>query len=198
MVAPRTGNGHHATRKRVNINPRNYGQSDDVEISEHEPKSNGADGAPDWPDLAKKTDRPRKTYRNARTAIIALGMTCRHDVFHDRKLIDDERLSDDLCSMLRQRIIDRFDFDPGKENVGDAAQQLCIENGFDPVLEYLDGLRWDGQPRLDTWLVEFLGAQDTALPARLGYLRWSRQCGAPASPGRSSIMCWCWKGPRAE
>lgn len=168
MVAARTGNGRHSTRKRVN--PGKYGQPGDVEIFEHEPRSNGAGVAPDWPDLAKKSDRPRKTYRNARAAIIALGMTFRHDLFHDRKLVDGERLSDDLCSALRQKIIDRFDFDPGKENVADATLQLCIENSFDPVVEYLDGLQWDGAPRVDTWLVDFLGAQDTALTRHIGML----------------------------
>jgi predicted P-loop ATPase len=169
MATPRTGNGRRSTGKRVSA--EKYGQSDrDVQIVEHAPAANGHDMAPDWPDLAKKTDRPRKTYRNARAAMIALGMVCRFDMFHDRKLIDGERLSDDLCSMLRQRIIDRFDFDPGKDNVGDAAQQLCIESAFDPVLEYLDGLRWDGVPRVDTWLPEFLGAQDTALMRQIGML----------------------------
>ncbi len=113
MVAPRTGNGRHSARKRVN--PGKYGQPDDVEIFEHEPRSNGADVAPDWPDLAKKTDRPLKTYCNARAAIIKLGIVCGHDVFHDRMLIGDERLSDELCSTLRQTIIDRFHFDPGKD-----------------------------------------------------------------------------------
>jgi predicted P-loop ATPase len=144
-----------------------------VKIIEHEPVPNGSNGSgvtPNWPDVAKKTDRPRKTYRNARAAIIGLGIDCRHDVFHDRKLIDGERLSDDFCSMLRQRIIDQFDFDAGKENVRDAALQLCIESEFDPVLDYLDGLVWDGVPRVDTWLVELMGVQDSALTREIGRL----------------------------
>src|SRR6266849_5323249 len=169
MAAPRTGNGRRSTGKRASA--EKYGQrDDDVHIMEHAPAPNGGDTAPDWPDVAKKTDRPRKTYRNARAAIIALALMCRYDIFHDRKLIDGEALSDDLCSMLRQRVIDRFDFDPGKDNVADAALQLCIENSFDPILEYVDGLRWDGIPRLDTWLVEFLGAQDTDLTRQIGIL----------------------------
>src|SRR5258708_4710287 len=131
MATPRTGNGHRSSGKRVSA--EKYGQSDrDVQIVEHAPAPNGSGIAPDWPDLAKKTDQPRKTYRNARAAIIALGMACRYDVFHDRKLIDGGPLSDDLCGMLRQMIIDRFDFDPGKDNVADAALQLCIEDSFDP------------------------------------------------------------------
>jgi predicted P-loop ATPase len=33
-------------------------------------------------------------------------------------------------------------------------------NAFHPVREYLEGLRWDGQPRIDTFLIRYLGAPD--------------------------------------
>jgi predicted P-loop ATPase len=41
-----------------------------------------------------------------------------------------------------------------------AAVQLCLEGRFDPVLDYLDGLTWDGVSRLDTWLTTYMGAFD--------------------------------------
>src|SRR5262249_49921306 len=34
-------------------------------------------------------------------------------------------------------------------------------NGFHPVRDYLDGLRWDGVKRIDRWLVDYGGAEDT-------------------------------------
>lgn len=44
-----------------------------------------------------------------------------------------------------------------------ALQAICAvarENTFDPVLDYLDTLRWDETPRLDTWMIDYLGAAD--------------------------------------
>lgn len=40
---------------------------------------------------------------------------------------------------------------------------LCSENQFHPVIDYLRGLIWDGQARLETWLTTYLGARDTPL-----------------------------------
>jgi hypothetical protein len=169
---PRTGsgNGHRGLDRRGKpVDPKIFGQSDEnVEFRHYEPNGIGAE--PDWPDVIERTGRPRKSYRNARAAILALHLNCRHDLFHDRKLIDDVQLSDDRCLLLRQQIIDHFDFDAGKDNVNDAAVELCLENQFDPVVGYLDRLRWDRVPRLDTWLVEFLGAKDTQLIRQIGRL----------------------------
>src|SRR5262249_41446927 len=50
----------------------------------------------------------------------------------------------------------------------DAAISLCFDNTFDPVLDYLDGLTWDGIPRIDTWLPIYLSADDTPLNREIG------------------------------
>jgi predicted P-loop ATPase len=42
-----------------------------------------------------------------------------------------------------------------------AMSQVLRDNGFHPVRNYLDGLDWDGEPRLDSLLVDYLGAPDT-------------------------------------
>ena len=138
-----------------------------------------ASETPEWPDLTvdKHGARPTKTYRNARVAIQALGIICSYDEFHDRMSVGGHpirqwagELSDAVGVMLRQAIIDRYEFDPGKDNIADAATALCLENSFDPVLDYLDGLDWDGTPRLDKWVVTYLGAADTPLNRAMGKL----------------------------
>lgn len=48
---------------------------------------------------------------------------------------------------------------------------VARENGFHPVRDYLTGLRWDGQPRLDLWVPAILGAEDTPYHRAIG-ARW--------------------------
>jgi predicted P-loop ATPase len=124
---------------------------------------------PAWPDLGKG-GKPSATCANARMAIEDLGIECRYDVFHDRKLVGGHaieqwagELTDHACQMLRVLIKQRHGFDPGKENTNDAAVQLCLQHQFDPVGDYLDALKWDRVPRIDKWMTTYLGAEDTAL-----------------------------------
>jgi predicted P-loop ATPase len=133
-------------------------------------------GASEWPDIGKG-GQPSRTCANARHAITALGIVCRYDIFHDRKLVGGHlieqfagELSDHACQMLRVIIRDNFGFDPGKENTADAALQLCLQRQFDPVRDYLDGLQWDGKRRLDTWMTTHLGAEASDLNRAFGRL----------------------------
>jgi putative DNA primase/helicase len=43
-----------------------------------------------------------------------------------------------------------------------AARLVAEGNAFDSLQDYLDGLTWDGVPRLDRWISMYLGAKDTA------------------------------------
>lgn len=48
-----------------------------------------------------------------------------------------------------------------KDRVFDAVNVVASENTFHPVRDYLDGCVWDGVPRVETLLVDYLGAEDT-------------------------------------
>jgi putative DNA primase/helicase len=49
-----------------------------------------------------------------------------------------------------------------RATVEDAMLAVGATNHFHPVRTWLDGLRWDGQPRLDTWLTQAFGCPDDA------------------------------------
>jgi predicted P-loop ATPase len=44
---------------------------------------------------------------------------------------------------------------------GQAVETVARDRAFHPVREYLEGLVWDETPRLDDWLVSYLGAKDS-------------------------------------
>ena len=49
----------------------------------------------------------------------------------------------------------------GKDRIFDAVNVVAQQAAFHPVREYLDGCSWDGVPRVETLLVDYLGADDT-------------------------------------
>ncbi|MFN3462683.1 MAG: VapE domain-containing protein [Terricaulis sp.] len=127
-----------------------------------------------WPDVTT-AGKPRATYPNARMALQSCEVEFTFDRFADRALVrgapianTTDGITDKIVSILRQHILERHGFDPGKENVCDAALQLCHEHSFDPVQDYLGRLIWDGRPRLETWLSRYVGAEDTPLHQAFG------------------------------
>lgn len=48
-----------------------------------------------------------------------------------------------------------------KDKIFDAVNVVAGENAFHPVRQYLETCVWDGIPRLDTLLIDYLGAEDT-------------------------------------
>lgn len=47
-----------------------------------------------------------------------------------------------------------------KDRIFDAVNVVAAENKFHPVRDYLDALVWDGVPRVESLLVDYLGAED--------------------------------------
>ena len=124
-----------------------------------------------------KSGNPKATCSNARVALRGLGIECQHDVFHEKLILGGHPIaqwagefSDNAVQMLRVIVHQQFGFDPGLQNTNDAAIQECLQKSFDPVCDYLDGLKWDGTKRLGRWLADYLGAEPTALNAEIGRL----------------------------
>lgn len=158
-----------------------------------------------WPDVTEE-GKPRTTMTNAKVAISALGLDCRYDLFHNRMLVAGEliskwnssELSDHVTTMVRDLIRYRFGFDPNKTNVQDACEALCLSRRFDPVLDYLDSLIWDRQPRLDRWLTTYMGAADTELNRAISRLSLIAAVRRAYNPGTKFDQVIVLEGPQGQ
>ena len=56
----------------------------------------------------------------------------------------------------------------GKETVFSAVDLIARERSFHPIREYLEGLKWGGTARLDTWLADYLGVEKSPYSANVG------------------------------
>jgi predicted P-loop ATPase len=58
-------------------------------------------------------------------------------------------------------LLEREGFPPPDKDVGAAVNRVARENSYNPIGDYLDGLVWDGRPRIERWMIQLLGAPDT-------------------------------------
>ena len=49
-----------------------------------------------------------------------------------------------------------------KDRIFDAVNVVALKSSFHPVRDYLSSCTWDGVPRVDTLLIDYLGAEDNA------------------------------------
>lgn len=71
-------------------------------------------------------------------------------------LLGDERVDD-----LRMEVHKKFKFLPAKELFHDYVHHAARQNGFHPVQDYLDGIKWDGKPRIDSLLPSYFGSPES-------------------------------------
>ena len=112
---------------------------------------------------------------NIRLAMERLGISLRFDAFNDRMLIDGhaedagEAVVDDaIANQLWLRIEEEFGFRSTREYFYIVVEEAARRNTFHPVLDYLDGLEWDGTKRLDGWLTIYCGVTDTEYARAVG------------------------------
>lgn len=145
----------------------------DVLDSSDSPDS--SDGSPAWTDKLKLTDKGVlvQSIENAVTVlsndpdlvgcialnelqnnIVAVKRLPWRDVGEESPWVD----SDD--AQLRLYLEQRYGL-TSKDKIFDAVNVVAQANRFHPIRDYLAGCSWDGTPRVDTLLVDYLGADDT-------------------------------------
>ena len=70
--------------------------------------------------------------------------------------------------MLKGHLSTRFKFEASVQAIEEAVTYVAYHERFHPVKEYLNRLVWDQTPRLDTWLSDFLGVEDSPYSRAVG------------------------------
>lgn len=81
--------------------------------------------------------------------------------WHEGRLPTYPAVHDDDLVQLKAFLVTRYNFEMPVLSIAEAVVVTARRNKFHPVREYLEGLKWDGVARLDTWLTTYLGVVDT-------------------------------------
>lgn len=103
---------------------------------------------------------------NLALALKKLKVELTYDEFAKQALIQFQSdqtvpLQDAICTRLWLEVDTQFHFRPAKDFFFDVVTDMAMQHPFHPVRDYLNGLVWDGVPRLDTWLIQSGAAGDT-------------------------------------
>jgi predicted P-loop ATPase len=108
--------------------------------------------------------------QNIRLALAKLGVAVAFDSFAREVQLNGKPLTDVAIDQLWVQIDDEFKFRPPKETLRTLVVADAHKTHVHPVRDYLDALTWDSRPRLDTWLVHYGGAGDSAYVLAVGAL----------------------------
>jgi hypothetical protein len=107
---------------------------------------------------------------NIRLALRRAAVHLSYDEFRREPLINGVPADDLTLDQIWVQIDDLFRFRPSKETLRTVIVTEALRGKVHPVRDYLDGLHWDGTPRLDEWLVTYGGADDSAYVRAVGAL----------------------------
>ena len=102
-----------------------------------------------------------KNQENIRRAIELLNYDLSYDQFADRLLINGKAMEDHEVEHIYFQIDTEFHFLPPWDFFKQKVRHLAWSNGFHPVKDYLQRLEWDNQSRLDAWLIDAAGVEDS-------------------------------------
>ena len=110
-----------------------------------------------------------ETVRNSRFNVVTL--LYKHPYFDSLGLNEFDRLvywkgkpiDDNQLSRMATWMESLYDVRPSVALMLECVNQVAEDKKFNPLAEYFKGKKWDGEPRLETFLEDYLGAQPSII-----------------------------------
>lgn len=83
----------------------------------------------------------------------------------------------------------------GKEKIADALTAVLTRHSYHPVRQYLSGLTWDGTPRLERLVIDYIGAEDTPINRTMTRKHFTAAVARVFHPGCKYDYCLILTGP---
>lgn len=126
----------------------------------------------DWPVLNDKFQPAKDHPSNIRYALARLGIEVHRNLFTFMNDVEgfglDTRDLNDVADILSSRFLRELDFRATSAAIRSEIIAIAHEQTYHPIVDYLDGLVWDGNPRLDNMLRDYAEADDTEINREFG------------------------------
>ncbi|MEE8551565.1 MAG: VapE domain-containing protein [Gemmatimonadota bacterium] len=155
---------------------------------------------PKWQRVPKTGKVKATLAHNVREALRVFGVpltinTFVEEIMHDGNLIDDA-VASGYRMMISERWGQKWTGDVPKQALRDGIQWYANEHRIHPIRDYLNSLAWDGEPRLDAWLVEATRAEDTPYTRAVGHTLIYAAVGRVFHPGVKYDLMVILEGPQ--
>jgi hypothetical protein len=157
-----------------------------------------------WHYLKTGPNEPQKLKANLHNVVMWLAVYNKqiwYDEFHHRTMTENKKgqhieWDDELTLKLTREL---QDYDPGWQSLSDvivdkAVQTYAYEDKRNELTDHLDSLRWDGNSRLDTWLIDYCGVEDNAYTREAGKCWILAAVSRAFEPGTKFDHCLILKG----
>lgn len=130
---------------------------------------------------------PKKTPANLRVVVeedMRMHERLRKNVFTGEYELDGRPFSDEMMRGVAWKVSDVLNwYDP--RTVGDMLSDIAASNAYHPILEAVDAIEWDGTPRLETFFINAIGADDCPSAREVSFKWLCAMYRRVARPG-----CW--------
>jgi len=114
------------------------------------------------------------------------------NAFKHRIEYKSRRIADHDLTELRLMIAKSYRLQIASEMMTDALHYVAHKNQYHPVREYLTGLQWDGEKRIDSWLEDYAGVQypGSEEPERSGMVALAGLMSVVDQLWAEAFNCW--------